>query len=227
MELFRKAAQQGNARARLFFGLAYDKDSSVAEDATVAIEWFRQVAFPVLYQREVLNKRFPRSVPVTPAAATVECYRLAIELGCPISQYHVGLACCNSQYHELGEAGIEWFRKAAIQGYPPAQCAVGRQNEKEGEYVAAVLWYEKAAEQGHAGADDALRRMPANETLEEREENKRKLWRMKKLKFKELRSAGKPAEEAMKEMEEVKLMILNVAGREVEWEDPRDRFQTL
>ena len=116
----------------------------------------------------------PVAPPVAPAATTVECYRLAIELGCPVSQYHVGLACYKfAEYStELCEAGIGLFRKAAFQGYgyPPAQCAVRRQNEKEGKYVAAVLWYEKAAEQGHVGAVAAFQRLPAQETLEEKEE---------------------------------------------------------
>ncbi len=56
--------------------------------------------------------------------------------------------------HELAEEALKWFRKAAEQGYAPAEHNLGLMYDKgQGvpqDYQEALKWYRKAAEQGHA-----------------------------------------------------------------------------
>ena len=64
--------------------------------------------------------------------------------------------------HDDAEA-VRWYRKAADQGYPPAQYALGKMS-RDGEGMTrddtqAAAWYEKAAVQGHARAQFALSQM--------------------------------------------------------------------
>ncbi|WP_051524964.1 tetratricopeptide repeat protein [Megasphaera elsdenii] len=54
------------------------------------------------------------------------------------------------------ETAVEWYRKAAEQGYARTQCRLGYMHESghgvEQSYEKAVEWYQKAAEQGHVAA---------------------------------------------------------------------------
>ncbi|MFP5394456.1 MAG: tetratricopeptide repeat protein, partial [Gammaproteobacteria bacterium] len=54
------------------------------------------------------------------------------------------------------QQAIHWFRKAAEQGYAPAQFNLGLRFDKgDGvaqDSAAAIAWYERAATQGHASA---------------------------------------------------------------------------
>ena len=58
------------------------------------------------------------------------------------------------------EAAVEWYRKAAEQGLPEAQTALGdlyaRGIGVAADPEAARAWYEKAAAQGHAPAQAKL-----------------------------------------------------------------------
>ena len=58
-----------------------------------------------------------------------------------------------TQIHKLA---VKWYRKAAEQGYAPAQFNLGNMYDNgEGvtqDYKQAVKWYRKAAEQGFASA---------------------------------------------------------------------------
>ncbi|WP_304666925.1 tetratricopeptide repeat protein, partial [Neisseria bergeri] len=51
---------------------------------------------------------------------------------------------------------VQWYRKAAEQGYAGAQVNLGLMYEQgqgvRQDYAQAVQWYRKAAEQGYAGA---------------------------------------------------------------------------
>jgi TPR repeat protein len=61
---------------------------------------------------------------------------------------------------------VEWYRKAAEQGYADGQCCLGFMYENgqgtEQNYEKAIEWYRKAAEQGHAQAQYNLGRMYLN-----------------------------------------------------------------
>ena len=74
----------------------------------------------------------------------------------------VKLADIHTKSKDYAEA-LKWYRKAAVQGYAPAQHGLGLMYHKgEGvleDYREAVKWYRKAAEQGHAGAQNNLGNM--------------------------------------------------------------------
>jgi len=77
-------------------------------------------------------------------------------------------------------AGVRWLRKAADQGYAPAQFVVGwasRAGEGgTGDDAQAADWFRKAAEQGHALAQAALGRMYWYGQGVSRDEAQARLW---------------------------------------------------
>jgi uncharacterized protein len=58
------------------------------------------------------------------------------------------------------EAAVEWYQKAAEQGMPEAQTALGDAHASgsgvPADTEAAIAWYEKAAAQGHPAAQTKL-----------------------------------------------------------------------
>jgi TPR repeat protein len=58
-------------------------------------------------------------------------------------------------------ASLSLWRKAAEQGYAPAQARMGDMLDKAEEDDAAVEWYRKAAAQGNAAGEDGLGQMYA------------------------------------------------------------------
>ena len=68
----------------------------------------------------------------------------------------------NGKQTDYSEA-LEWFRKAAEQGYADAQCNLGYCYDKgQGvpqDYSEAVKWYRKAAEQGNEYAKEQLQKL--------------------------------------------------------------------
>lgn len=56
--------------------------------------------------------------------------------------------CCTTLYD-----GIEWARKAAEQGHPEAEIAIGRFCEDRLDEQQAVMWYRRAVEHGNVLGD--------------------------------------------------------------------------
>ncbi len=139
----RKAAEQGNAAAQLALGVAYSNGQGVQHDITEAAQWWRKAA----------------------------------EQGDAKAQYKLG-----ESYHQWNEVSFvphndtndtrrksaeadakainDWYRKAAVQGYAPAQCALGMAyytgEGVQQDYSEAVTWYRKAVEQGDVEAQCGL-----------------------------------------------------------------------
>ena len=160
---YRKAAEQGYARAQNNLGECYYNGEGVAEDYTEAVKWFRKAAEQgnAIAQYH-LGERYYYGQGVTEdETEAVKWYRKAAEQGSAIAQNKLG----ECYYYGLGVTkdeteAVKWYRKAAEQGYAAAQGNLGECYE-EGigvakDYIEAVNWYRKAAEQGYAHAQYKL-----------------------------------------------------------------------
>ena len=97
-----------------------------------------------------------------------EAYRLysqAAAAGYPAGWYEVGhyysaeRLCEAVGIQKDDEIAYQWYKKAADQGYAPAQRALGTIFQdgigRKADYEQALFWFQKAADQGAAGAADA------------------------------------------------------------------------
>jgi TPR repeat protein len=160
---YRKAAEQGDAKAQFNLGWAYEQGQGVEQDYAQAAAWWRKSAdqgndaaqnnLGSLYEN---GQGVPQDY--VQAAAW---YRKAANQGLAEAQYSLGYA-----YHD-GQGvpqdyvlAVQWCRKAADQGNADAQFSLGRLYEfGEGvsqDYGQAVAWFRKAAERGEAGAQNSL-----------------------------------------------------------------------
>ena len=100
-------------------------------------------------------------------AAAERCFRRLADGGDPAAQWWLGTAYARGWGAEKDEAqAVEWFRKAARQGYAPAQRKTGsadrtpeqwyEQYEKETDRDRRLVYLKKAAEQDHAEAQCQL-----------------------------------------------------------------------
>jgi len=111
------------------------------------------------------------------------------------SQYNLGVMYYKGEgvkadHHE----GIEWFRKAAVQGHAQAQFLLGGFYDSGKDLpldrAEAAKWYRKAAEQGHLQAQFNLGLMYINGEGVEKNRNKAVVW-LKKAAYNGHRDAGK------------------------------------
>ena len=73
------------------------------------------------------------------------------------AQYQLGLRYDNGDGVQKDSAeAVKWFRKAAEQGYAPAQNEYGKHLMNERDVVEAVMWFRKAADQGYDKAQNNL-----------------------------------------------------------------------
>ncbi len=102
------------------------------------------------------------------AAAAIEACRQAVGLhATPRLQYQYGRSLTkNEENEEQNREGATWYRKAAEQGYAPAQTNLGLMYARGRVFskndVESVNWYRKAADQGYAPAQRSLGWMYAN-----------------------------------------------------------------
>ena len=142
VECFRKAAENGDARAQYKLGLCY----SALEIYYEAVDWFTKAAAKGMTEAEYelgmcyLNGN---GVPKSEVKAG-QYFKPAANKGYAPAQYQYGFI-----YHTHN---FKWWKKAADQGYAPAQYTVGwcydngkniHQDKNE-----AIRWYKKSAEQG-------------------------------------------------------------------------------
>lgn len=150
VQLFRKAAEQGNAEAQISLAACYLDGVGVGKDEPEAIRWFHRAAKQDGCFAEVATQ-----------------YLKAIEDGDPEAQcrlasiYQLGFDCQTGLWLYKDKAkAVKWYRKAAEQGSADAQTALGncyRYGEGvEKNEVEAVTLFRKAAEQGSVDAQVAL-----------------------------------------------------------------------
>lgn len=162
---FRKAANQGYARAQYNLGVMYDHGDGVEQDYAEAVSWFRKAADQGHARAQFnLGNMYSDGTGVDQDdAEAVKWYRKAADQGLAYAQFNLGL-----MYHQgLGVdhdyvEAVRWYRKAAYQGDADAQCILGSMyynGTGVGKDLskARELW-EKAAAQGDSDAKSNLER---------------------------------------------------------------------
>ena len=160
---FRKAAEQGHAKAQFNLGLCYDEGNGVTKDPVEAVKWYRKAAEQgdAKAQYNLGFCYYNGSGVAKDPYEAVKWYHKAAEQGHAKAQHNLGLCYVNGDgvTKDLYEA-VKWFRKAAEQGEANAQFNLGLCYYKgygvAKNRVEAVKWYRKAAEQGDAKAQNNL-----------------------------------------------------------------------
>lgn len=151
VQWFRKAAEQGHARAQRHLGLAYLHGTGVSEDHAQAVMWFRKAADggnSDAYCNLGLAYENGLGVPQDYAQA-VEWYRKGAEHGDQVAQNNLGVMYdWGRGVPEDEQEAASWFRKAADQGDATAQSnlalaySTGRGVPQD--YVEAHKWMDLA-----------------------------------------------------------------------------------
>ena len=152
IEWYTKAAGRGHVGAQYTLGMHYAEGEGVEENWQKAIEWFNNIQdkldSPIV---DGHKKEFVKNA-------------ILAEKGDPEAQYQLGNFYASGWDDFVNDYGvkkdwqkaIEWYTKAAEQGYAEAQYTLGmRYAEGKGvkqDWQKAIEWYTKAAEQGHAEA---------------------------------------------------------------------------
>ena len=157
LDLFSKAAEQGDADGQIGLGILYSEGRAVAQDDSLAIQWFALAAKQdnAEAQRHLgLMYKAGRGVEADPVTAAA-WFREAALKNEPQAQDALGVSFREAQGVERDDIEAAWwFEKAAEQGNPQAQVnlammyADGRgvhQDDNE-----AFKWFYQAAEQGNA-----------------------------------------------------------------------------
>jgi TPR repeat protein len=158
--MYRKAAEQGNARAQTRLGKAYAFGEGISRDDTEAVAWWQKAAKlgdaeaqTYLGTAYYIGKGVPKD-----ASLAVDWYQKAAAQGSVPAQYALGLAFKDGfgRPQDSAEA-VKWFRKAAENGVARAQNDLGNAYHHgkgiEKDDVEAVKWFRKAAEQGNTAAE--------------------------------------------------------------------------
>lgn len=127
----------------------FDPSCDAEKYATLTVHQNRQKAASALQKSYI-----PRNAGEGDQAT--DPIRKAAQNGDCAAQYRLG-----KRYLEEGkpkaEIGVEWLRKAALQGYAPAECEMGNccyhGLGMKRNYNAAYYWYCRAAEQGNHEAE--------------------------------------------------------------------------
>jgi len=177
-EWYRKAAEQGNACAQTNLAYLYRKGAGVHRDFKLMEIWYRKAANQGYARAQTaLGEMYESGNGVEKdATQAVEWYRKAAEQGYVLAQTNLGDMYCRGVYFGQSNGGfwnvigvhiaspyehaMEWYRKAAEQGYARAQTELGWLYEKGRgvfqNFELAVEWYRKAADHGYAPAQTNL-----------------------------------------------------------------------
>ena len=156
---YRKAAEQGYAKAQCNLGNCYYCGNGVLKDVVKAVEWYRKAAEQGIVEAQCsLGWVYEHGDGVTKdMTEAVKWWRKAAEQGEAWAQNTLGWAYKDGDgvTKDMTEA-VKWWRKAAEQGNTEAQRCLGISYEcGEGvtkDMVKAVEWYRKAAEHGNVEA---------------------------------------------------------------------------
>jgi TPR repeat protein len=158
---YRKAADQGYANAQYALGQSYEIGQGVERAPAQAQAWYQKAADQGFQRAKNALKRLDGAT----TSATEPTLIAPTAPTTPQAQYAMGANC------EWGYGGVKsdyqqamnWYRKAADQGYADAQFKLGWLYENglgiEKDYSQAKAWYQKAADQGNADAKEGLKRL--------------------------------------------------------------------
>tara|TARA_R110002072_G_scaffold156742_1_gene307269 strand:+ start:4565 stop:5863 length:1299 start_codon:yes stop_codon:yes gene_type:complete len=160
---YRKAADQGHAKAQYNLGVMYAKGEGVPQDYKQAVTWYRKAADQGNAEAQNnlgLIYASGKGVPQDDKQA-MRWFRKAADQGYAVAQITLGLM------YSLGKGvpqddkqAVTWYRKAADQGNASAQSKLAlKYYSGKGvplDYKQAMTWYRKAADQGDADAQYTL-----------------------------------------------------------------------
>ena len=159
VELFRRAAKQGNKEAQYNLGQCYKNGRGVEQDYSKAAEWYRKAADQgdedaqyILGQYYEIGRGVEQDY-----SKAAEWYQKAAAQGNTYAQNNLGRCYEKGQGVEQNyDRAAEWYRKAAEKGNKDAQynLAVCYKNGwgVEQNYSKAAEWYRAADKSGHKGA---------------------------------------------------------------------------
>jgi TPR repeat protein len=166
---YRKAADQGVARAQCNLANCYYHGQGVAKDYAETVKWLRKAAEQNYARAQYdLGYCYENGCGVMKDyAEAVKWYRKAAEQNDVDAQYNLGICYANGRGVEKDYVeAVKWWRKAAEQNDAQAQynlglCYANGQGVEKDE-AEAVKWYRKAAEQNNALAQYNLADCYAN-----------------------------------------------------------------
>ncbi len=157
-ELYKLAAEGGNAHALCCVGICYARGLGVQQDDEQAVQWYMKAAragsaqaqHNVGYSYEIGRRPLPRSM-----QEANRWYRRAALRDFDVAQYSLGLSYLHGkELPRSVELANRWFARAAQLGNPSAQVALGYSYETgrgvEVSYSRALELYKAAA-----GSEDA------------------------------------------------------------------------
>jgi TPR repeat protein len=160
---YRKAAEQGDAKAQGLLGSAYAKGRGVSKDNAEAAKWYRKAAEQGdADAQSLLGMMYAGGLGIpTDYAEAVKWFRKAAEQGDAGAQFFLGIAYAAGRGVPEDDAeAAKWYRKAAEQGDTNAQTRLGIMYEGghglPEDRAEAAKWYRKAAEQGDAWTQTRL-----------------------------------------------------------------------
>ena len=166
IELLKKSAEQGYAKAQNHLGFMYYSGQGVNQDNSKALEWFKKAAEQGLTAAQNnLGATYENDLGVNQDySKALEWYNKAAEQGDTTAQNNLGLMYKKGRgVNQDFSKAVEWFKKAAVQGLAIAQYHLGLMYDKgqgvDQNYSNAVEWYRKAAEQGNVNAINALKNL--------------------------------------------------------------------
>jgi TPR repeat protein len=166
IEVYRQAAEQGDANSQYDLAMMYYRGQGVAQDYKQAFKWFAKAAEQGLAEAQNnLGLMYSEGKGVTrDYQKTFEWYTKAAAQGLPDAQNNLGTVYRTGKgvARDYKQA-VNWYRQAAEQGHAEAQNNLGSMyNNGLGvarDYRQAFEWYKKAAEQGNALAQSNLGQM--------------------------------------------------------------------
>ena len=151
VELYRQAANMGDAEAQYQLGTCYDLGNGVAQDYKQAVHWWTKAANQGYATAQYnlglcYDEGYGVAQDYKPA---VYWYTQAANQGFAQAQHNLGVCYYNGNGVAQDKArALEWHKKAANQGYPLSQYKLANQYYKgEGtfqSYKLALHWYKKA-----------------------------------------------------------------------------------
>jgi hypothetical protein len=156
---YRKAADQGHARAQYELGISYSTGDGVPVDREQAAAFYRKAAEQGLAGAQVcLGSAYTTGRGVSQDnVEAASWYRKAAEQGVAVAQWALGYCYYSGEGvpKDYAEAA-KWYQKAAEQGDEVAQYGLAvcfaRGEGVETNREEAAKWCRRAAEQGHAAA---------------------------------------------------------------------------
>ena len=181
---YRKAAMQGNRIAQYNLGVCCEHGSGIGKDLLEAKAWYGKAAAQGDSDAQRALERLSSSESKSPTQKYAEKsnddgaaylgtaledynrgdygqalfgFSVAARKGNALAQYMLG-DCFSAGRGTKQDyaAALNWYRKAAEQGYLQAQIKLAAHYEEAKNYPEAVNWYRKAAKQGDAGAQNNL-----------------------------------------------------------------------